>query len=56
MGEPKIVQENYVEPLRQRVVISPTIRQKVEHLIPDYRQEMDQFVQNTNTLPVQTSY
>lgn len=52
IGKPQLIQENYVEPLRQRVVISPKIKQKVEHLIPDYRQELDQYVENSQTLPV----
>lgn len=56
IGEPRIVEENYVEPLRQRVVVAPSIKQKVEYLIPDYRQEMDTFQTNTSTLPVQTRF
>lgn len=56
MGKPHTITESYVEPLRQKVVLSPSIRQKVEHLIPDYRQEMDQYVQSNSALPVQTSY
>lgn len=36
-SKPKIITESYVEPFRQRVVIAPSINQKVEVLLPDYR-------------------
>ncbi len=56
IGKPKVIQDEQVEPLRQRIIISPSINQKIEQLIPEFKQEADRVVERQKTLPVQTTF